>query len=136
MKETDLPAVQAPTDAEQLADAAVANEVGHQLKIARREARGDARAFRIQLVFGHAVFGAGIDGQRVVLSGGDQRLDARGEVPSLAGLRHAGVSRETLQRTVVMHFGVEESAFEALAPKEYVINGKPEPVSTVGRRLK
>ena len=63
-----------------LADAAGADKVGHHLKIAWREARGDAFTARIQLILGYPVLSAGIYGQRVVLVERDQRLDAPGRL--------------------------------------------------------
>src|SRR5260370_41749182 len=48
------------------------------------------------------------------------RLNREGEQVSVAALRKAGVSRATIEHTVVLEFGSDASIFEALAVKEYV----------------
>jgi len=65
-----------------------------------------------------------------------RRLAALGEDLSLRTLRGAGVSTDTLEHVLVVQFGARESAFEALAPKEYVVDGKPQPAVKVSRALK
>ena len=44
-----------------------------------------------------------------------ERLDRHGQEISLVALRKAGVSQKTIARTVVVAFGSEASAFEALS---------------------
>ena len=53
-----------------------------------------------------------------------EKLAAKHVALSLEELRKLGVSAATLERTVVVDFGCEGSAFEALAPESYVINGQ------------
>src|SRR5207302_7264203 len=55
------------------------------------------------------------------LAGAVRRLAALGEDLSLRALRGAGVSANTLERVQVVQFGARESAFDELAPKEYVV---------------
>jgi hypothetical protein len=60
----------------------------------------------------------------------------QGEEISLVTLRKAGVSQGTIERTIVVLFGCAESAFEALAPQTWVVNGEPKPVTQLGRAFK
>jgi hypothetical protein len=53
-----------------------------------------------------------------------RRLEAAGHAISLATLREAGVSPCSLERIIVIQFGSDESAFEAVAPEGYVVGGK------------
>jgi hypothetical protein len=55
---------------------------------------------------------------------------------SLAALCQLGLSDATLERVVVIDFGCEASAFDALAPQEYVINGKSQTFPKVDAALK
>lgn len=63
-------------------------------------------------------------------------LARQGQDLSLAALGKAGVSRKNLARVIVVQFGCAASAFEALSPQEYVINGKAEPVVKLGAAFK
>lgn len=50
-------------------------------------------------------------------------LARSGRNVSLEELRKAGVSEATLARTIVIEFGSSASAFEAVSPDDYVVNG-------------
>jgi hypothetical protein len=64
------------------------------------------------------------------------RLAGQGQKPSLASLRKVGLSQGALERVVVIEFGTARSAFEALAPKEYVVNGEAKPLLILGSAFK
>src|SRR5262245_49449855 len=64
-----------------------------------------------------------------------QLADAPREV-SLEALRKAGVSQATLERTIVIEFGSDASAFEAVAPKEYIVHGEAKSVRQLDRSFK
>jgi hypothetical protein len=53
-----------------------------------------------------------------------KRLARSGRQVSLEELRKAGVSEVTLARTIVIEFGSSASAFEAVSPEDYVVNGE------------
>jgi len=55
---------------------------------------------------------------------------------SLEELRKAGVSQATLARTIVVAFGCSDSAFEAVSPLEYVVNGEAKAVRELDRSFK
>ncbi|HEY7312078.1 MAG TPA: hypothetical protein VH643_22125 [Gemmataceae bacterium] len=60
------------------------------------------------------------------------RLAQVGKEPSIKELKEAGVSRETLWRTIVVSFGVGASMFDALSPDTYVVNGETKPPNKLG----
>ena len=53
-----------------------------------------------------------------------RRLAAAGIPPSIAALRDVGVSKEALDRAIVVEFGNRESAFELMSPEGYVAEGE------------
>ena len=53
-----------------------------------------------------------------------RHLADAGITPSVGTLRDACLSAKALARAVVIEFGSEESAFEALAPEAYVVDGQ------------
>jgi hypothetical protein len=53
-----------------------------------------------------------------------QRLRADDRPLSLEALKAASASEATLKRTIVVQFGSEEAAFEAITPRAYVVGGK------------
>lgn len=55
---------------------------------------------------------------------------------SLMELRKAGVSEETIGRTIVIEFGSPASAFDAVSPEGYVINGQWKPLLELGEPFK
>jgi hypothetical protein len=63
-------------------------------------------------------------------------LSRSDQTVSLEALRKAGVSAATLGRTLVVEFGSSASAFDAVSPLEYVVNGKAQPVRKLGRSFK
>jgi hypothetical protein len=65
-----------------------------------------------------------------------ERLAGAGQAVSLVALRQAGISQETLERTIVIEFGAVASAFEALDPHAYVVNGEAKRVIQLGRSFK
>jgi hypothetical protein len=54
----------------------------------------------------------------------------------LEELRKAGVSAATLARTIVIEFGSSASAFDAVSPQEYVVNGQAQPLRKLSRSFK
>jgi hypothetical protein len=64
------------------------------------------------------------------------RLSGCHRGPSLEELRKAGVSQATLARTIVVAFGSDGSAFEAVSPQEYVANGEARTVRQLDRSFK
>jgi hypothetical protein len=65
-----------------------------------------------------------------------ERLAAEGQPLSRAALLQAGVSREAIERTIIVEFGCAASAFEALDPRSYVIDGEAKPVVKLGHNFK
>jgi len=64
-----------------------------------------------------------------------ERATARGERLSIAELKTIGIDEETLQRVLLIEFGDEASAFEALAPGHFVYNGNVVEAHEVGPEL-
>jgi hypothetical protein len=50
-----------------------------------------------------------------------QRLSAAGVMPTIERLRAEDISQEALDRTIIIQFGSDASAFEALAPEGYIL---------------
>jgi hypothetical protein len=44
--------------------------------------------------------------------------------PSIRALKTDGVSDQALERAIVVEFGSERSAFDAISPDYYIISGK------------
>jgi hypothetical protein len=65
------------------------------------------------------------------LAGAVARLRDAGRAVSIQALCRAGVSGPTLARTVVMEFGCDESAFEALAPEGLIVDGAWRPLAAL-----
>ncbi len=59
----------------------------------------------------------------------------QGKDPTIAALREAKVSDRALQRAIVVDFGDDRAAFEALMPQEYILNGKPRKMGKLPREL-
>ena len=59
-------------------------------------------------------------------------LRQRGEELSLVSLRSAGVSESSLERGIVVQFGSPASAFEAVAPAAYSVDGEWRPPDELG----
>ncbi len=55
---------------------------------------------------------------------------------SIDELRRAGLSDAALRRTIVIQFGSEASAFEAITPQGYVIQGEWKPLAKAGPDFK
>ncbi len=64
------------------------------------------------------------------------RLDKEGKKLSIAELRMLGVSSATLSRTIIVSFGSEASAFEALSPDTYIVMGETKSPLKLGRAFK
>jgi hypothetical protein len=62
-------------------------------------------------------------------------LRERGERPSLDAFRKLGVSIGTLERMIVVEFGSEGAAFEALSPGTYIQNGVERKAGDLGSDL-
>ncbi len=67
----------------------------------------------------------------VELEAACRRLDQMGRRISLAALVEAGVSSGSLDRIIVIEFGSDAAAFEAVSPQGYVIDGKWSPLEEV-----
>src|SRR5262245_49238637 len=65
-----------------------------------------------------------------------ERLTQREQLPSLEALRKAGVSASTLARTIVVEFGSEDSAFDAVSPSECVVDGVALPLRKLSQCFK
>lgn len=65
-----------------------------------------------------------------------ERLRQLGKAITLAELRNAGLSDAALARTIVIDFGNDASAFDAISPKEYVVNGQTKPPMKLGPNFK
>lgn len=70
------------------------------------------------------------------LDAASKQLVSFGLEPSLAELRKLQVSDDTLKRTIVIEFGTDTSAFEAISPEGYVINGKWKRLLDIDRSFK
>lgn len=64
------------------------------------------------------------------------RLGCSGKKVSLEELRRAGLSEAALQRTVVIEFGDDSSAFEAVSPEGYVVGGEWKTMTDLGQSFK
>lgn len=65
-----------------------------------------------------------------------EQLTRLGKEISAAELRQVGVSPATLWRTIIIEFATPASAFEAMAPAEYVVNGEAEAPLKLGPSFK
>src|SRR5262249_26424289 len=65
-----------------------------------------------------------------------ERLAKQNRRVSFEELRKAGVRAATLARTILVEFGSSESAFEALAPEECVVNGQAQSLLQLDRNFK
>jgi hypothetical protein len=65
------------------------------------------------------------------LAGAVAGLRDAGCTVSIQALSRAGVSGPTLARTIIMEFGCDESAFEALAPEGLIVDGTWRPLATL-----
>ena len=61
-----------------------------------------------------------------------QRLLGKGLVPSFAALRAEGVSDDAIHRAIVVEFGSEKAAFDAISPDYLVVDGKAIPFIKAG----
>src|SRR5258708_1313670 len=52
------------------------------------------------------------------------RFASEGRAASLRELREAGMSSGTLKGVIVMEFGNDAAAFDAIEPREYIIEGE------------
>jgi hypothetical protein len=66
----------------------------------------------------------------------ESRLRAAGKAVSVASLGGEGIPREVLSRVLVIEFGAEDAAFEALDPAGFLIEGEWTPIQSVGPGLK
>ena len=60
-----------------------------------------------------------------------KRVTASGQEPSLRALREAGLSEAAIQHIIVIEFGTDACAFDAIAPEGYVICGVWKPLSAL-----
>lgn len=66
------------------------------------------------------------------LHGAAGRLESKNATPSLDGLRAEGVSEEAIRRAIIVEFGSEKAAFDAISPEYYVVAGKPFKLTKAG----
>src|SRR4051812_8122571 len=66
------------------------------------------------------------------LTAAGERLSRSGRPLTLAHLREEGVSENSLKRIIVIEFGSASSAFDALSPEGYVVNGRWQPIEELG----
>jgi len=55
---------------------------------------------------------------------------------SVAELRRHAISDATLSRAIVIEFGSDAAAFDAVVPEGYVVNEQWRPITTLGREFK
>lgn len=60
-----------------------------------------------------------------------KQVTTSGQEPSLRVLREAGLSEAAIQRTIVIEFGTDVCAFDAMAPEGYVIHGVWKPLTAL-----
>lgn len=60
-----------------------------------------------------------------------KRVTASGQEPSLRALREAGLSEAAIQRIIVIEFGTDACAFDAIAPEGYVVCGVWKPLTAL-----
>jgi hypothetical protein len=65
-----------------------------------------------------------------------RRLEEEGIMPSVDTLREAGLGPEALARTVVIEFGSDASAFEAVTPSLLVVSGQACELTRLGPEFK
>ena len=70
--------------------------------------------------------------ESVTLEQAVRRLVEVGKEPSLDALREAGIAPAVLERTLVIGFGDDATAFEALSPDGYVIERRWFPSRSLG----
>jgi hypothetical protein len=58
-----------------------------------------------------------------------------GHTPSIQALRAAGLGEQTLARALVIDFGAETSAFEAMSPRTCIIDGRVIPYTDLDANL-
>jgi hypothetical protein len=70
------------------------------------------------------------------LTNGCQRLTETDQEVTLEALRKAGVSNGTIQRTILISFGSDESVFDAFAVQEFVVDGHAKAPRQLSRNFK
>jgi hypothetical protein len=65
-----------------------------------------------------------------------EQLTSSDRAISFEELRKAGVSAATIARTIIIDFGSNDSVFDAVSPKEYVVNGEAQPLQKLSRNFK
>jgi hypothetical protein len=65
-----------------------------------------------------------------------KELNHAGKSLSLAELRRMNVSPATLLRTLIIEFGSQDSAFEALAPEQLVVDGQAQDILQLDTNFK
>ena len=64
------------------------------------------------------------------------RAAAKRRPLSLAELRRGSLTEAALRRAIVIEFGSDAAAFEAVVPEGYVVNEQWRPITTLGREFK
>jgi hypothetical protein len=72
----------------------------------------------------HCPFDGWSSDELVQLNNASERLKVKGASPSISALRGEGASESALRRAIVVEFGNDGSAFEAISPDYYVINNE------------
>jgi hypothetical protein len=62
-----------------------------------------------------------------------ERLQSKNMTPSVAALRGEGVGEAAIQRAIVVEFGSDKSAFDAISPESYILVGKEVKLTKAGR---
>jgi hypothetical protein len=70
----------------------------------------------------HCPFDGWSSDDLIQLNNATERLKVKGAIPSIAALRSEGASESALGRAIVVEFGSDRSAFDAISPDYYVIN--------------
>jgi hypothetical protein len=65
-----------------------------------------------------------------------KRFKEQAQEVSMATLREAGLSGKVLQRVIVIQFASDVSAFELIAPKGYIVDGRWRPIEALGLGFK
>jgi hypothetical protein len=65
-----------------------------------------------------------------------ERLIAAGVTPTIDRLRAEDISQDALDRTIIIQFGSDASAFEALAPEGYIVGEAWRTIATVPAPLR
>ena len=72
----------------------------------------------------HCPFDGWTSNELQELNNATEKLRAKGTSPSIAALRSEGASESAVGRAIVVEFGSDRSAFDAISPDYYVIHSE------------